>query len=69
MAIADVYDALTTERVYKSAWQHTEAIAEIQSLEGKQFDPAIVAAFLAAEEAILEIGQRFGDEEVNPSGP
>jgi response regulator RpfG family c-di-GMP phosphodiesterase len=64
MAIADVYDALTTERVYKSAWQHTEAIAEIQSLEGKQFDPAIVAAFLAAEEAILAIADKFKDDEL-----
>ena len=64
MAIADVYDALTTERVYKSAWEHSEAMAEIRSLEGKQFDPTIVAAFLAAEEAILAIADKFKDDEL-----
>ena len=46
VAIADVYDSLTHERVYKRAWTHAEAVAEIQSQSGRQFDPTLVDAFL-----------------------
>ena len=46
VAIADVFDALTHERPYKKAWPPEEAAAEIGSQAGRQFDPALVAAFL-----------------------
>ncbi len=45
MALADVYDALTTSRVYKRAWTHEEASVYILSLKGSKFDPAVVDAF------------------------
>ncbi len=46
VAVADVFDALTHERPYKSAWPPSQAIARIRSASGRQFDPAVVAAFL-----------------------
>jgi putative two-component system response regulator len=45
VAIADVFDALTHERPYKHAWPVDEALAEIASLRGRQFDPLAVDAF------------------------
>lgn len=44
-AVADVFDALCSERPYKSAWPISQARAEIQRCAGTQFDPACVAAF------------------------
>ena len=64
-AVADVYDALTSERSYKSAWPAREAIEEIRRLRGAHFDPNIVDAFLQLYEAgvlrMLDAGMREGD--------
>jgi len=46
VAVADVFDALTSERPYKQAWPYKEAIEEIQRQSGRQFDPRVVDAFL-----------------------
>jgi putative two-component system response regulator len=46
VAVADVFDALTQKRPYKSAWPIVEAIAEIERQSTRQFDPEIVEAFL-----------------------
>jgi putative two-component system response regulator len=46
VAVADVFDALTSERPYKRAWPLDKAIAEIQNQSGCQFDPRVVEAFL-----------------------
>ena len=46
VAVADVFDALTSARPYKEAWPPTEAIEEIQRQSGQQFDPQVVDAFL-----------------------
>ncbi len=46
VAVADVYDSLTHERVYKRAWSQADALAEIAGQSGKQFDPGVVSAFL-----------------------
>jgi PAS domain S-box-containing protein len=59
VAIADVYDALTTERRYKRAFSHSEAREVIVREKGKQFDPELVDAFLEAEEEFLEIRDMF----------
>jgi putative two-component system response regulator len=46
VAVADVFDALTSERPYKRAWTRPDAIEEIQRQSGRQFDPRVVEAFL-----------------------
>ena len=46
VTVADVFDALTSERPYKQAWAVGDAIEEIQRQSGKQFDPVIVETFL-----------------------
>ena len=47
VAVADVYDALRTERPYKPGWSRDDAVAYITEQAGKHFDPACVEAFLA----------------------
>jgi putative two-component system response regulator len=46
VAIADVFDALTQSRPYKDAWTVEDAVSEISAQSGRQFDPAVVEAFL-----------------------
>jgi putative two-component system response regulator len=46
VSVADVFDALTHDRPYKKAWPIDEAITEIKSQSGRQFDPEVVDAFL-----------------------
>ena len=50
IALADVYDALTTRRFYKEAFSHDKAKNMIILLKSKHFDPQIVDAFLAVQE-------------------
>ena len=53
--IADVYDALTTKRVYKDAWTADEAFEHIQSQAGSHFDPTCVEGLMAARDEIIEL--------------
>lgn len=53
-AVADVYDALTSDRPYHAAMPYEQAAAEIRAGDGSQFDPVVVAAFLAVPRADLE---------------
>ena len=46
-AVADVYDALTSDRPYRKAWPREKALAYLQEEAGRQFDPQVVEAFLA----------------------
>ena len=50
VAVADVFDALTNDRPYKSAWSPEDSVAEIKHGAGKKFDPRVVAAFLATHQ-------------------
>jgi HD-GYP domain-containing protein (c-di-GMP phosphodiesterase class II) len=61
MALADVYDALTTERPYKKPWSHEDAYQYILSNQGTQFQPQIVNAFIAEEESFKTVAQEFND--------
>ena len=62
MAIADVYDALVSKRVYKEKWTYEDAIQEILSLRGVQFDPVIVDAFKLEESKFNEIAKIYCDD-------
>lgn len=53
--IADVFDALTSERPYKKAWAEADAIAKIEQGSGRHFDPKLVVAFMEALPQILNI--------------
>lgn len=61
VGLADVYDALTTKRVYKEAMSHADAVQLIKSESGKHFDPAVVEAMLSCESKFLELSQRLAD--------
>lgn len=67
MALADVYDALISRRVYKEALTHAEATAIINEGRGKHFDPDVVDAFVAINAAFAEIARRFADEHAPPA--
>jgi len=57
VALADVFDALTSERPYKAAWSNAEAFRYILEQRGRHFDPACVDALLANEARIVDIQQ------------
>lgn len=62
MAVADVYDALISKRIYKEAFPHDQVVAMIQAGSGSHFDPTVVEAFIAESETFRTIAQRFQDE-------
>ncbi|HYE19876.1 MAG TPA: HD domain-containing phosphohydrolase [Tepidisphaeraceae bacterium] len=59
VALADVYDALTSRRVYKSAFAHDVARGIIVADTGTHFDPAVVEAFVAAEAAFVAVHRQY----------
>ena len=61
MSIADMYDALISERVYKKSWTHDQAVQEIVSKSGSNFDPVLVQAFLADKDKFQSIADKFKD--------
>lgn len=63
VALADVYDALTTKRVYKPAFSHEKAVAIIREGRGRHFDPDIVDAFEATQERFVAIWEHLAQRE------
>jgi putative two-component system response regulator len=63
MAVADVYDALISRRVYKPAFSHEEAVDIMRQGRGTHFDPDILDAFLQIEEDFRAIAHRYRDDE------
>ena len=63
VAVADVFDALTSARPYKPAWSHERAVDLLREGAGSHFDPACVEVFLDNLDAVQEIQSRFKDEE------
>lgn len=61
MAVVDVYDALTSRRIYKEAVFHEKAVSIIREDAGKHFDPDVVDAFLALEEDFKSISVKYMD--------
>jgi HD-GYP domain-containing protein (c-di-GMP phosphodiesterase class II) len=62
MAVADVYDALISKRVYKDAFSHEKAKAIILESSGTHFDPKVVDAFINCESDFVKIAEDFSDE-------
>ena len=62
MAVADVYDALISPRIYKPALPHTEAVAIIRAGRGTQFDPGLVDMFEGLHERFAGIAMEYGDK-------
>ena len=63
VAVADVFDALTSERPYKPAWTLERAAEHLRSQAGAHFDPACVQVFFEQWEQVLAIRERFKDED------
>jgi putative two-component system response regulator len=63
MALADVYDALISKRVYKEAFSHEVARNIIVQGSGTHFDPAVIEAFIALEQDFIDIAKRFSDND------
>lgn len=60
-ALADVYDALISKRVYKDTWQEEDVLKYIQEQSGKQFDPGVVEAFFSIYDVIKAIREKYID--------
>jgi putative nucleotidyltransferase with HDIG domain len=60
LAVADVYDALTSTRSYRDAWTHEKAVATIREGSGTHFDPVVVTAFLSVIDHVVEAMAREG---------
>lgn len=64
MALADVYDALISRRVYKAPFLHKSAVSYILDQRGAQFDPVVVDAFEALQEEFQRVARQFPDSTV-----
>jgi HD-GYP domain-containing protein (c-di-GMP phosphodiesterase class II) len=64
-AIADVFDALGSDRVYKKAWELDRILNLFKEERGQHFDPRVVDAFMAALPKILEIREQYSDAMLN----
>ncbi|NYT80508.1 two-component system response regulator [Alcaligenaceae bacterium] len=67
VAIADVFDALTSVRPYKPAWTVEDAVELIQRESGRHFDPDLVDCFMDCLPEILKIKERWTDQEGAPA--
>ncbi len=63
MAVADVYDALISRRVYKEGMPHEKAVRIIVEGRGTHFDPDVVDAFVALADRFNDIARRFADSD------
>ena len=65
MAVADVYDALISRRVYKAGMPHEKAVGIILEGSGSHFDPDVVDAFMEAAETFRDIARRYADSDTD----
>ncbi len=63
VAIADVYDALVSERVYKPAFPHEQCVSMIREGAGTQFDPELVNVFLSIERRFADVSDRIREND------
>ena len=62
MAVADMYDVLTSKRSWKRSWTHDQAVAEITDMAGTRLDPTVVKAFLEEETTFSAIAHAWTDD-------
>ena len=63
VAVADVYDAMVSNKVYKAGMSHAQAVEKIAAERGAQFDPTVVAAFIGCAPEIERVARRHADTE------
>lgn len=63
MAVADVYDALISRRIYKGAYSHEEAVSMMTQERGRHFDPDVLDAFLQIEQKFRAIALQYSDDD------
>ncbi len=61
VALADVYDALSSQRAYKECWAEEKTLAYIRDQKGRQFDPELVDVFFSIYDVIRAIRGKYGD--------
>jgi HD-GYP domain-containing protein (c-di-GMP phosphodiesterase class II) len=66
VAVADVFDALTSPRPYKASWTNEEAFAWLRKLSRSKFDSDCVDALLLSAKKIKEIQAQFQDQRIDP---
>ncbi len=66
VAVADVYDALRSVRVYKPAMSHEQAVATVVKGRGSHFDPEIVDVFVSQQDEIEDLSVRLTDQSASP---
>lgn len=66
-AVADVFDALTSDRPYKQAWSVKQAVDWIEKESGSKFDPTVVEAFQKAFPEILRIKELYREDIIDPN--
>lgn len=66
VAVADVFDALTSERPYKPAWEIDRAVELLKEGSGQHFDPQCVQAFLLDFSKVMEIKERYQETQEDP---
>ena len=63
VALADVYDALSSARVYKEAWDESQVLSKIEEESGHHFDPELVELFFSSLDILRAIQQRYRDQD------
>jgi HD-GYP domain-containing protein (c-di-GMP phosphodiesterase class II) len=63
VALADVYDALSSARVYKEAWDESEVLDKIKSESGRHFDAELVEIFFSSLDFLRAVQRRYRDED------
>ncbi|MEE8397590.1 MAG: HD domain-containing phosphohydrolase, partial [Desulfobacterales bacterium] len=61
VALADVFDALSSARVYKEAWKESDVLKTIEEESGAQFDPELVTLFFACLDTLRSIQKRYAE--------
>lgn len=63
VSLADVYDALSSKRIYKAAWSEEDVLAEIRKMSGTKFDPDLVDVFFDVLPSLKQISDKYADDE------